>query len=183
MNDLAITDYLQGDRYKHTEGVTIKSLDIAKPYALPLFNTYLVLRSAELHDIGYSDKIPKPTGFHPLDGYLFLKGKVDIRIASTVLLHTHAASLVRYEHSEVYTLFNKELNELKDLPKAVDYDLINIVSIADMLTDTRGVKVTMLERYQDVVERYGAKAHRTIVMKESLSFYESLVALINDGVN
>lgn len=170
---LEIKDYLKGDRLLHTMRVVEKTIRISDIYHLSREEQRFIVNAAEYHDIGYSEKIIK-TGFHPLDGYLFLKDKVELSIAGAVLLHSLSEELVKYQSEEVQALFYKEYQFLQ-LNNGIIPFYIDILSMADMLINSKGIECTTVERYYDIVKRYGAEDYRSVVFKmqmERYAFYD-----------
>lgn len=153
-----IKDYLSGDRLLHTMRVVEKVETLSELYNLTAEDKQILVKAAELHDIGYSEKVIR-TGFHPLDGYLYLKNKVDIHVAITVLLHSLSEELIKYQLEEVQAMFFKEYQVIKDIG-SINQLYIDIISMADMIVDSHGSECTAEERYNDIVERYGKEDYR-----------------------
>jgi hypothetical protein len=173
---MSIDCYLGGNRLKHTLTVMEKARLRVNRYAVSNFDRHKVLKIAELHDVGYAD-CAVGTGFHPLDGYLFVKGAVSAEIALGVLLHSDSVELVRYLDSSVIATFEQEyreaLSKVKEVKKALKF--VDVVSLCDMLTDSTGKSVTLAERYDDIATRYGDKDYRSIVMKNNMAKYADML--------
>lgn len=99
-----------------------------------------------LHDVGYGHGV---TGFHPLDGARFLRGRGFSPAVCNLVLH-HSASTVEAEERgldlSVYTDF------------AVDQDLgaaHGVLWWADMTTGPQGEDVTVEDRLEEICARYG----------------------------
>src|SRR5579859_5216811 len=74
-----------GNRWRHVRGVVERSYQIGA-----IFNendrSYLIA-AAYLHDIGYAPSLKK-TGFHPLDGAVYLRALGEERLACLVAHHS-----------------------------------------------------------------------------------------------
>lgn len=132
-------------RWRHVQAVAEK----AKEIGLALFDEEeadLLLSTAWLHDIGYALDI-KNTGFHPLDGAVWLRAQgFDERLVSLVAYHSCSAlSFDERNVQAVLSLFTKEESLLAD---ALLY--------ADMTTGPNGETFTVHERMDEIVARYGA---------------------------
>jgi putative nucleotidyltransferase with HDIG domain len=104
----------------------------------------LLIAAAYLHDIGYSCELRR-TGFHPLDGALYLRNCGHNRLAGLVAHHSasqYAADLLGL--TKQLRLFPWENSLLTD---ALTY--------FDMTTDLNGQEVSLGERLARVTDRYG----------------------------
>lgn len=93
-----------------------------------------------LHDIGYSDKL-KETGFHPLDGYNYLK-EIDENLAERMLLHTSTP-----EEAEMRGIV---------MPVVKEDAYSMLLSYADARVLATGKRVSSEERLLDIINRYGS---------------------------
>lgn len=111
------------------------------------------VNAAILHDIGYADKANK-VGFHPVDGYRFLKerGWSDA-VCQLTLYHSLAHSDYMYNHK------NKKLSDYVgvSISDGVKYYL-DILSYADWHTDGQGNLVSVDYRYADILSRHGEES-------------------------
>lgn len=107
------------------------------------------LASALLHDIGYSDKATQ-FGFHPVDGYLFLKNHGWSKtICTAVLYHSWSKELAdMLDNSLLTTFYASQLTEEEKL-------IIEIISFADMHISPSGEKCTFGSRIQNIGSRFG----------------------------
>lgn len=106
----------------------------------------MLVAAAVLHDIGYSPSLVH-SGFHPLDGAMFLaESKAPARLCSLVANHSAAAvpAKLRGLTAEL-AVFPDEQSTLRD---ALWY--------CDLTTDPRGRQVTFDERIADIRVRHGA---------------------------
>ena len=105
----------------------------------------LVIAAAWLHDIGYSPRLVQ-TGFHPVDGALFLDGLgADSRIVSLVAHHSAA-----YAEAELRGLTSHYLQWADSEGPATD-----VLWFADMTTSFTGEPVQFDGRVLDIRRRWG----------------------------
>lgn len=152
MKHINIKGYLKGDRLNHSiqccshlETVLGRRLTIEEHQAV------------ELHDIGYSPKCVS-TGFHPLDGALYLAATSQYSDTQlyAILMHSNADDLVKYQSETTQALFHYVLKTINK-----DKSILELVTLADGITDGKGNLVTPLERIADISERYGEDNHVT----------------------
>lgn len=131
-------------RWRHVKAVAHKTKELASK----LFKeeqAQIVLAAAWLHDIGYAPEIKK-TGFHPLDGALWLRTQgFDERIISLVAHHS-CATLEAEERG-----FGKALEEFHE----DDFLFADVLLFADMTTGPNGEEFSVQERIDEIVSRYG----------------------------
>ena len=102
------------------------------------------------HDAAYSTKL-RITGFHPLDGAIFLAhAGADVRVIDAVLQHG-AASVFASETPGFRALYE----ELSKATAARDF--IEILNVCDMRVGPTGKRTTVRERTADVQRRYGSE--------------------------
>ena len=76
------------ERWLHTQGVASRAAELA--VTVPAADRPVLIAAAWLHDIGYAPAI-QDTGFHPLDGGLYLRREGwDDRLAALVAHHSGA---------------------------------------------------------------------------------------------
>src|SRR5664279_4942880 len=76
------------ERWRHTQGVAGRAAELA--VTVPAGDRPVLIAAAWLHDIGYAPAI-QDTGFHPLDGGLYLRSAGwDDRLAALVAHHSGA---------------------------------------------------------------------------------------------
>src|SRR5664279_679333 len=76
------------ERWRHTQGVAGRAAELA--VTVPAADRPVLIAAAWLHDIGYAPAI-QDTGFHPLDGGLYLRREGwDDRLAALVAHHSGA---------------------------------------------------------------------------------------------
>ncbi len=158
MEHIDIRDYLEGDRLNHSiqccshlETVLGRGLTIEEHQAV------------ELHDIGYSPRCVS-TGFHPLDGALYLAATSQFSDTQlyAILMHSDAEELVKYQSETTQALFH---DVLKTINK--DNSILELVTLADGITDGKGKLVTPQERVADISKRYGEDNYITQIAIKS----------------
>ncbi len=76
------------ERWFHTQGVASRAAEVA--VTVPAIDRPMLIAAAWLHDIGYTPALHE-TGFHPLDGALYLRTKEwDDRLVALVAHHSGA---------------------------------------------------------------------------------------------
>lgn len=109
-----------------------------------------ILNTVLLHDIGYSNKINE-TDNHNLDGYRFLKENApDLCFNNVVLLHGDMVNLCKDEDKEFYRDVYNNLTEIEQIALVV-------VDYCDNHSDGNGEWVNVMERFEEMKERYGDK--------------------------
>lgn len=129
------------NRYLHIMGV----IDLA--YAIEniiSFDGNLVTASL-YHDIGYSNKI-KITGFHPIDSALKArKDGIESQIIDAVILHTGAKGEASFLNKSLLDYYSS-VSEDTELSKFLTY--------CDTHINSKGKKVSLDERLDDIYSRY-----------------------------
>lgn len=76
------------ERWQHTKAVAAQAVAVA--VTVPKADQKVLIAAAWLHDIGYTRRLKK-TGFHPLDGAIYLRANGwDARIVALVAHHSGA---------------------------------------------------------------------------------------------
>jgi len=132
-----------GARWVHTQAVAERATDIAEVVVVEDRATLVV--AAYLHDIGYAPELAA-TGFHPLDGALWLREQGHERLATLVAHHSGA----RFEaaargFAEALEPFAEERSPVAD---ALTY--------CDLTTGPGGESITAAERLANIMLRYGS---------------------------
>jgi hypothetical protein len=108
-------------------------------------NREVLAAAAILHDVGYAPEVVR-TGFHPLDGALYLKALgVDSEVVSLVAHHSCA---------DVEAELRGLSDELRAFPEG-PIDLRERLIFCDMTTSPDGHVVSVEQRFAEIVERYG----------------------------
>lgn len=111
-----------------------------------------LIETAYLHDIGYADSLNKEN-FHAYDGYVYLKrrGYCDL-ICKLVLHHTYSGLLNvmgNYIDNSIY------INNSLDRFTKEEMCYLEILTLADMMSDGKGNFVTIDNRIKDIGDRHG----------------------------
>lgn len=138
-------------RLAHVEGVASTARSWGVPRA--------VESAAWLHDIGYADLLHR-TGMHAIDGALYLDlGGAPREVVSLVAFHTGA----EYEADERGLV--DQLIQF-DRPRQ---DLLDLLILADLVTDPSGRRVDVTERLDEICTRYEPRhpVHRAVTRSRS----------------
>lgn len=140
------------ERWRHTRAVARRAQDLAELVAPA--DVEVLVTAAWLHDIGYAPALRR-SGFHPLDGALFLAGRGwPARVAALVAHHSGA-------------LFVARVRGLQDQLARFDVEdsaVMDALTYADQTVGPDGVAMTTDERVRDMLARHGpdspnARAH------------------------
>lgn len=142
-----------GRRWSHVQAVA----DRARVLALCVSpgDRQCLVAAAWLHDVGYSPAA-KVTGFHPVDGARYLRGRGwPERIVNLVAHHSGA----RFEAAE-----RGLSKEMSDFPFE-DSPVMDALVTADLTVGPNGEQLTYDERIAEILKRYSADdpVHRTWV--------------------
>ena len=131
------------ERWQHTSGVAARAAELAG--AVDAADRRLLLAAAWLHDIGYAPGVRR-TGFHPLDGGLYLRDhKWDRRLTALVAHHSGARFVpVERGFADQMALFEFEEAPLSD---ALCY--------ADQTVGPHGKRMTIEYRINEAIARHG----------------------------
>ncbi len=131
-----------GDRWLHVQGVVAKAKELSR--LLKDADGLSLLVAAYLHDIAYAPSLVI-TGFHPIDGAKYIEPFVGERVAGLVAHHTQS-------HFEA--AFRGLTRELATFPdeKTIISDAL---AYCDVLTDSKGNTVSLRQRREGVIARYG----------------------------
>ncbi len=133
-------------RWQHVCAVAAKAQEIAPKLLTPTDAQTLVC-AAWLHDIGYAPSLAK-TGFHPLDGANGLRAQgYDDLVVGLVAYHS-CSELEAQERGLPASLYDAFAKPPQDLSDALLY--------ADMTTGPDGQTLTVEQRMDEIVARYGA---------------------------
>jgi hypothetical protein len=129
-------------RWRHVRGVVAQADRVAP--ILPEWERPWLLAAAYLHDIGYATELVD-TGFHPIDGALWLSAGQHMRLARLVAHHSGARfeASVRGLDAEI-AQFKREQSPTAD---ALTY--------CDLTTSPTGERVSAEQRLAEIVRRYG----------------------------
>lgn len=131
------------ERWLHTQGVATRAAEVA--VTVPASDRSVLVAAAWLHDVGYSPPI-RYTGFHPLDGALFLSAQGwDERLVALVAHHSGARFVpVERGFAALMTEFVFEDSPTSD---ALTY--------ADQTVGPNGRRMTVPYRIAEAIARHG----------------------------
>ena len=135
-------------RWAHVAGVAARA-DELRPAVDPEDGDLLVA-AAWLHDIGCSAVLVE-TGFHPLDGAVYLESTGHRRLAELVAHHSGSRFV-----ADVLGLGNR----LARYPFTEDA-LTDALTCADQTVGAKGERLTVGERLADTADRHGPDAPKT----------------------
>jgi hypothetical protein len=128
----------------------------------------LLMTAAWLHDVGYSPDVAV-TGFHPLDGALYLKeAGAPRRLVGLVAFHSSAAA-----EAELCGL-SDEIGQFAD-ERTLTRDLL---WYCDMTTGPDGRSMSFNERMAEVRERYPADHYVTRALDVGMGERRSAIARV-----
>jgi len=131
------------DRWLHTQGVANRAAELAATVHKP--DRVVLIAAAWLHDIGYSPPI-RDTGFHPLDGGLYLRAEGwDERIAALVAHHSGAR----------FVPASRGLGPLMAEFEFEDNEVSDALTYADQTVGPYGKRMKVQDRIADAVKRHG----------------------------
>ncbi|WP_276970222.1 HD domain-containing protein [Ferrimicrobium acidiphilum] len=131
-------------RIGHVERVASQATLVAEAVFADQRDRDLLVSAAWVHDIGYSKKVAI-TGFHHLDGALYLASIGELRLACLVAHHSSGTEEARARGlSDELTAFPFKAGLMSDC-----------LSYCDMSIGPTGKSVGLKDRIADVVDRYG----------------------------
>lgn len=175
-----LAEYLspEENRYHHILGVvrnmkeTLPKLDLNEEVKKEL------IQAAFLHDIGYSPKLNK-NNFHPFDGAHFAQqAGFPKPVIAAILFHSEAYETVKETRSDLFPTYS--LNH--DLLDEQDRLFIDLVTYCDVQTSPQGEKISLDERVQDVVNRYGKTHPVSQMMIHCKPKYQNTIERVNQWI-
>ncbi|MEO8973271.1 MAG: HD domain-containing protein [Ktedonobacteraceae bacterium] len=155
---------LQKNRWLHVQGVVKIAYLMEKIFDKEDY-AYLIA-AAYLHDIGYAPQI-RQTGFHPLDGARFILSSLnDMRLASLVAHHSEA----RFEAQ-----LRGYAGELQAFPHEQSA-VADSLTYCDQITGPTGLRVSLQDRTNEIIHRYGERHIVTQALHLSLPYVTLAVA-------
>lgn len=131
------------ERWLHTQGVANRAAELAA--TVPVEDRPLLIAAAWLHDIGYATALQE-TGFHPMDGALYLQSAGwDDRLVALVGHHSGARFVpVDRAYASVMTEFDFEDGAVSDA-----------LAYADQTVGPQGRRMTVPYRLVEASSRNG----------------------------
>lgn len=159
------------ERWQHTLGVARRAAELAG--AVPPGEGPLLVAAAWLHDIGYSSDI-QLTGFHPIDGGLYLReNHWDPRLVALVAHHSGARYVpVDRGFAEIMATFPYEESPLSD---ALTY--------ADQTVGPNGVRMTVEYRISEAISRHGPNSPNARARVERVPYLLAAAQRVRDRLH
>jgi len=155
-----------GRRLAHSAGVAARAGELAGTVAER--ERRLLVAAAWLHDIGYAPAA-HVTGFHPLDGALFLAARGwPPRLCGLVACHSGAGfAAAELGLADELSRFTHEESEVSD---ALTY--------ADQTTGPDGQPVTFAERMAEMLARHGNSSMQARIHNEREPYLRAVVSRV-----
>lgn len=142
-------------RWSHVQGVAARAKVLTALFGPS--DGALLVASALLHDVGYAPDLAL-TGFHPLDGALYLQAqRAPQRLCALVAHHSCA-----YREAELRGL-SAELTEWED----EETPLRDALWWADMTTTPNGEPTNVHDRIDEIQKRYGPEDVVTFFIRQA----------------
>lgn len=160
-----------GQRLSHSAGVAARAGQLAGTVAAR--ERQLLVAAAWLHDIGYAPAA-KVTGFHALDGAVFLAARGWPPRLCGLVAHHSGAALAADELGLAAELgrFPHEESEVSD---ALTY--------ADQTTGPDGRAVTLAERLAEVLARHGSSSTQARIHPEREPYLLAIAARVEQRLS
>jgi hypothetical protein len=157
-----------GERLQHSAGVAARAGQLAGTVAP--HERRLLIASAWLHDIGYAPAA-RQTGFHSLDGALFLAARGwPPRLCGLVAYHSGAVFAAdELGLADQLGLFGDESSAVSD---ALTY--------ADQTTGPDGRPVTLAERMAEMLARHGTGSMQARIHPRRGPYLHAIAARVED---
>jgi HD superfamily phosphodiesterase len=152
-----------GPRWAHIQAVARRASEIGGIVAIDDGAT--LVAAAYLHDIGYATEMAV-TGFHPLDGAMWLRAQGHERLARLVAHHSGA----RFEAA--VRGYKKRLAAFSEEQSAV----ADALTYCDLTTGPNGERVSVAIRLNEIKARYGPTSAVTRAIDAATETLEAAVA-------
>ena len=131
------------ERWHHSLGVATRAKELAG--TVPPGDCGLLVAAAWLHDIGYTPRL-KLTGFHPLDGGLYLREHGWDEAICVLVAHHSGARFVPVERG---------FTQLLDTFSFTESPLTDALTYADQTVGPGGKRMTITYRINEAISRHG----------------------------
>jgi hypothetical protein len=155
MDEKELSKYIPPDRHRYTHilGVVERMKEVLAQIEMEEETKELLLQTAFLHDIGYSDKLNQ-YDYHPLDGAFFVQQcGFPKPVIAAVLFHSGAYESVKKTRPDLVSIYAYNAQWLDE----TDQLFIDLITYCDLHTSPVGKKISVKERIDDIVTRYGAE--------------------------
>lgn len=150
-------------RWAHTQAVAERAREIAGIVAIDDRPT--LVAAAYLHDIGYATELTA-TGFHPLDGAMWLRAQGLERLAGLVAHHSGA----RFEAAG--RGYAQNLAEFSEEQSAV----ADALTYCDLTSGPNGERISVATRLNEIEVRYGPTSLVAQAIEAAADTLEAAVA-------
>lgn len=159
------------ERWQHTLGVARRAAELSG--AVRREEAPLLVAAAWLHDIGYSPEL-QLTGFHPIDGGLYLRERDwDPRLVALVAHHSGARYVpVDRGFADIMATFPFEESPLSD---ALTY--------ADQTVGPSGVRMTVEYRIAEAITRHGPDSPNARARVERVPYLLAAAQRVRDRLH
>lgn len=135
-------------RLSHTLGVVKKAKAYCDRLHLDKDDAALIIQSAYLHDIGYSEQC-NSLNFHAVDGFLYLtENRWNSSLCNVVLHHSYSELLATMSRKELMPIYEK------NSPTSKEKFALQVLTDSDLRTSATGEDVTFEKRILGIKERY-----------------------------
>ena len=131
------------ERWQHSVGVAKRATELS--VTVPPGDRDLLVAAAWLHDVGYASRL-KRTGFHPLDGALYLRGQGWDENLCSLVAHHSGARFVPVERG-----FTEQL----DTFGFAEDPTTDALTYADQTVGPGGQRMTIAYRINEAITRHG----------------------------
>jgi hypothetical protein len=131
-----------------------------------------LIAAAWVHDIGYAQPVVR-SGFHPLDGAVFLRGAGFPDLVVSLVAY-HSGAVVEAEERGL-------ADELRVFPEP-PADLLDVLTFADMTTSRDGDPVDVGRRLAEIQARYGPEDVVYRAISRSTSDLLAAVQRVSDRI-
>ncbi len=163
-------------RYQHILGVVQRMRDLLPKLSVPNDWQQALLQTCYLHDVGYSPQLNQ-NNYHQLDGAIFANAQGFSKpVVAAVLFHSCAYESAIPSRPDLVDIYEQNFSLLDD----VDRMFIDLVSYCDLHTSATGECVTLQERVDDVVIRYGEDHEVSRLMLANQPEFEEMIDKANE---
>ena len=159
------------ERWLHTKGVANRAVEIS--VTVPKADRPVLVAAAWLHDIGYARALKK-TGFHPLDGAMYLRAKGwDSRIVALVAHHSGARFVpVQRGFAEMMAEFPFE-----------DDPVTDALTFADQTVGPYGERMTVPYRIAEAISRHGPDSPNARARVDRVPYLLAVADRVQDRID
>lgn len=159
------------ERWQHTLGVARRAAELSG--AVPPGEGPLLVASAWLHDIGYASEL-RHTGFHPIDGGLYLRGRGwNERIVALVAHHSGAR----------FVPADRGFGDLMATFPFEESPLSDALTYADQTVGPGGQRMTVEYRIAEAIARHGPDSPNARARVERVPYLLAAAQRVRDRLH